>query len=86
LVDHVEWSSWGGPRAVGQGVGFYVGDAEYVAGGHPEPATVIAFDLGVCRGQLMYQKIEWFFPKHGEKFDSQTCINICTGEYSRLSP
>lgn len=80
-VIQVRWLSWGTLRATGRGLGWYVGSSQSVAGGKLEPATVVAFNLGTCRGKLMYQAIEWFFPKYGQKFDPGTYINICTGQY-----
>jgi hypothetical protein len=42
------------------------------------PATVVAFDLGTCRGRLVYQALEWYFPQHGQAFDPSTYFNTCT--------
>ena len=81
LVTHVVWTSWGGAQAVATGVSDYVGPGQSVAGGTEETATVVAFNLGTCDGKLMYQAVEWYFPQHGQSFDSGQYENICTGSY-----
>ncbi len=79
-VTDVHWQSWGGPVAIGTGM---ASDARSttVADAPHRKATVQAFNLGVCKGKLMYQAIEWYFPSQGDKFDPHHYINICTGEY-----
>jgi hypothetical protein len=47
-----------------------------------EQATVIAFDLGTCDGQYMYQAIEWYFPESGGSFNATTYLNVCSWTYS----
>lgn len=79
----VTWRSWGQSRAIGNGMGFTF--ARYVADGHREPATVVAFDLGTCGGKVMYRKIDWFFPQRNEHWVPTRYINICTGRYSRCA-
>jgi hypothetical protein len=81
LVTHVVWKSWGGARAVATGISDYVGPNQTVAGGHEEAATVVAFKLGTCDGRLMYQAVEWYFPRHGQAFDARRYEDICTGTY-----
>ena len=81
LVTHVVWTSWGSARAVATGVSDYVGPNQSVAAGTEETATVVAFDLGTCDGELMYQAVEWYFPQHGQAFDASRYENICTGTY-----
>ena len=81
LVTHVVWTSWGSARAVATGVSDYVGPNQSVAVGTEETATVVAFDLGTCDGELMYQAVEWYFPQHGQAFDASRYENICTGTY-----
>jgi hypothetical protein len=80
-VTDVHWQSWGGPQAMGQGTSDYVADNQTVAEGTQEPATVVAFDLGMCQGKLAYRAIEWFFPQHGQAFNTNRYINICTGAF-----
>ncbi len=81
LVQHVVWRSWGGSRAVGTGDSDYVAPGQTVAQGRDELATVVAFDLAKCEGKLMYRAIEWYFPQHGQSFNSKQYENICTGSY-----
>ncbi len=85
LVADVRWTSWGGPQAEGDGTSDYVGPGQTVAGGTQETTHVVAFNLGMCQGKLMYQAIEWYYPQHGEKFDPKSYINICTGTYVGFS-
>jgi len=80
-VSNVAWQSWGGPQATGTGTAEYVAPDQIVADGKQETATVVAFDLGVCQGQFMYQAIEWYFPEEGQTYDPSNYINICTGAY-----
>ena len=35
LINHIEWLTWGGPRAVGVGSGFYVAPNQITADGRP---------------------------------------------------
>jgi hypothetical protein len=68
LVSKITWSSWGGATATGSGTSTYVAANQPVAAGRPQPATIVAFDLGTCHGKLMYQAVEWYFPQHGQAF------------------
>jgi hypothetical protein len=81
LVTEVQWQSWGGPQATGQGTTTYVSGGQGVANGTQERATVVAFNLGMCQGNLAYQAVEWYFPQHGQTFNPNQYINICTGSY-----
>lgn len=84
LLQHVTWSSWGGSTATGTGLNDYSAPGQTVADGTEEPATIVAFDLGTCDGKLMYQKITWYFPQHGQSFHPSQYENICTGTYSSM--
>lgn len=87
LVQRVTWNNWGQPRAIGHGTGDYVWPGESVARGSiPSRATVIAWDLGPCRGQLAYRRISWFFPAYGDTFDPSQWIDPCTGAYAPYKP
>jgi hypothetical protein len=81
IVVDVTWDSWGGPRAIGQGISTYVAPNQTVAEGTQQPATVVAFHLGRCDGKPAYRAIEWYFPQHGGTFDPDHYIEICTGDY-----
>jgi hypothetical protein len=83
-VSNVSWSSWGNSTATATGTSDYVAPNQSVAQGTETTATVVAFDLGVCDGKLMYQKIEWYFANHGQQFNSNSYINICTGDYVNM--
>lgn len=86
-VKQIRWSGWGSPRAVGAGIGDFVWPGESVAQGSTRAqAHVLAYDLGLCQGQLAYRKITWWFPKYGETFSAGSWINICTGAYSPYRP
>jgi hypothetical protein len=80
-VEDVQWQSWGRDRATGSGFSYYVAPGKIVADGSRQPATVVAFDLGTCKGVHAYTAIEWYFPQHGETFDPNSYINICTGDH-----
>lgn len=82
LVRHIEWESWGGSHATGTGIAEWIGPNQTVVSGKEEPATVVAFDLGKCDGQLMYRAVEWYFPQHGQSFNPHQYENICTGAYA----
>jgi hypothetical protein len=86
IVQHIHWSSWGGARAVGTGVAEYVGPRQSVAEGTQETARIVAFQLGQCHGHRAYDAIEWYFPQHGDHFNSHQYINDCTGKYYPLVP
>ncbi len=81
LVTNVVWTSWGGAQATAAGTAEYVAPSQSVAQGTEETATVVAFDLGSCRGKYMYQAVEWYFPQHSQAFNPNTYENICTGSY-----
>jgi hypothetical protein len=81
LVQHVVWKSWGGPRAVGTGIGEYVGPGQFPATGTEERTTIVAFDLGLFHGKRMYQAVEWYYPQHGQKFNPRQYEDICSGTY-----
>ena len=79
-VRDIQWSEWGGPRAIGLGTGF-VPAPDGVADGTFKQTTVVAFDLGRCHGKLMYRAVEWYYPDLGEKFDPKQYEDICKGDY-----
>ncbi len=79
-VEGIEWSSWGSPEAVGTGLAGYVAPGEFGYQATLQTATVVAFDLGNCGGQLMYQAIEWYFPEDGGSFNPSRSLNICSGD------
>jgi len=81
LVTQVVWRSWGGAQAMATGISDYVGPHQTVAGGREEPVTVVAFNLGICDGKLMYRAVEWYFPQHKQAFDPGHFEDICTGTY-----
>jgi hypothetical protein len=81
LVTHIVWDSWGGPREVGTGRTDYVGFGQSVATGTEQRAIIVGFNLGTCDGQLMCRAVEWYFPQHGQTFDSRHYQDICNGRY-----
>lgn len=82
IVRHIEWLTWGGSRAVGVGMGFYVGPNQIVAEATPQAAVVVLFKLGSCRHRRAYDAVGWYYPEHGEHFSARRYINACTGRYS----
>jgi hypothetical protein len=81
LVSGIRWSSWGGAQAIGTGRSDYVGPHQSVAAGSQEPARIVAFRLGICRGRRAYDAVEWYFPEHGQHFSPGSYIDACTGGY-----
>ena len=77
----ITWSSWGGEQATGAGTSYWVPPGAGAAGSVKEPATIVAYNLGTCDGQLMYQAAKWYFPGKGETFNPAGHYNICTGDY-----
>jgi hypothetical protein len=71
-----------GSQAMGTGIAEWIGPNQTVVSGKEEPATVVAFNLGKCDGQVMYQAVEWYFPQHGQSFNPHQYENICTGTYA----
>jgi hypothetical protein len=81
LVEHITWSSWGGPRATGTGGSYYDPPNKPVYQSTLQHVTIVAFDLGTCGGHPAYLAVEWYYPQHGQKFNPTTYINDCTGKY-----
>jgi hypothetical protein len=81
LVSGIHWSSWGGSEAIGTGRSDYVGPHQSVARGSEDPARIVAFRLGICRGRRAYDAVEWYFPEHGQHFSPGSYIDACTGGY-----
>jgi hypothetical protein len=79
LYTNVVWHSWGGPTATADATGIHAPGT--VADGTPEPARVVAFKLGYCRGTYAYRAMASYFPRLGEKFDPKKYIDVCTGDY-----
>ncbi|MFE9600889.1 hypothetical protein [Streptomyces hokutonensis] len=79
LVTRVVWHFWGKPTAEGDGISVYAPGV--IANGTEESAHVVAFDLGMCRGTLAYRGVEWYFPQHGQRFNSHVYIDICKGTF-----
>jgi hypothetical protein len=76
-VLNVAWSSWGGKQAIGSGT--------WCPGGQKCGAVrIVAFNLGDCHGNLMYQALEWYLtqsqvdPGYGHTFDPNIYRDICT--------
>ncbi len=55
---------------------------QFVAEGKFEKgASIVLFQLGRCHGRSAYNAIEWYFPRHDQKFSAGNYINACTGTY-----
>jgi pimeloyl-ACP methyl ester carboxylesterase len=78
----LHWKSWGGPQATASATdaGIFMGSPadSRIPPGNLGEATVVAFDLGICQGRLVYQALEWYFPQHGQAFNPSTYVNTCT--------
>jgi hypothetical protein len=79
VIDHIEWLTWGDSRAVGIGISTYLAPNQFTAEGTPQAAVIVLFQLGTCHRRRAYDAIEWFFPQHGEHFNSHSYLNPCTG-------
>lgn len=80
LINQIEWLTWGGPRAVGVGSGFYVGPNQITAEGHRAAGVIVAFKLGSCHGRPAYNAVQWYFPEYGEHFNPHAAgYKLCTG-------
>ncbi len=79
VVSDVKWESWGSSQAMGLGTGWYVAPNQDTAQGRYQPVTVVAFNLGNCGSTYGYQAVTWYFPQHGEMFNSNRYYNTCTG-------
>ena len=49
-------------------------------------ATIVAFKLGNCSGDHVYEAVEWYFPQHGQSFNRDQYENICTGAFVTSAP
>ena len=74
LVEAITWDSWGGSQATGTGTGYY-GDSG--ASARPEPARIVASDLGICHGQQAYRQVDWYFPNQGQHLGDGGHFDIC---------
>jgi hypothetical protein len=80
LIKNIEWLTWGGPRAVGVGRGFYVAPNQITAEGHSAAAVIVAFKLGSCRGRRAYNAVQWYFPEYGDHFNPHAAgYRLCKG-------
>ncbi|MDA8277182.1 MAG: hypothetical protein M0Z45_03145 [Actinomycetota bacterium] len=66
VVSAVTWSSWGDATATGSGMAGYVAPGQAAASASRQSATVVAFNLGLCNGQMVYRDVVWYFPQYGE--------------------
>jgi hypothetical protein len=87
FVKGIHWQSWGGKRATGTGYAYWVWPGWSEAGGSVYTrATVVAMDLGNCRGREVYRAVTWYFPSRGDVFDSNAWEeNLCTGAFRNVA-
>lgn len=78
IVDHIVWSSWGGAKAIGSGMAYYVPPGKPVSQSVREKATVVAFNLTTCGGTYMYENVEYYFPESGGTFDPTRYLDVCS--------
>ncbi len=81
VLTGIAWQSWGAGQAMGTGKSTYVGPGQTAAQGTVETATVVAADLGTCKGAPAYQEVTWYFPEQGQTLSTGTngTIDACTG-------
>jgi hypothetical protein len=80
-VTDIKWSHWGLVEATATGTGWYVPAGDYNAQGRSEPVTIVAFDLGSCRGVSAYTAIDWYFQTEGGKRQISPHLDICLGDW-----
>ncbi|MEV1294726.1 hypothetical protein [Pseudonocardia sp. NPDC049635] len=78
VVRDVSWQDWGGTHATGTGVAGYVAPGTPLSAATPQPATLVASDLGDCGGRTAYRVLTWYFPQHGEVPGGRAPLNVCT--------
>ncbi len=79
LVEHISWSSWGRPQALGTGIADFVWPGQSVAGGSVlAPAKIVAYDLRSCHGRRAYLKVTWYFPEYGQSFEPSEYQGTCS--------
>lgn len=76
-ITSIEWQSWGGAEATGEGIALYVPPGKNLPEGSTQAATIVAFDLGTCAGSEAYQEVEWYFPGEGEAFNPTSAEFTC---------
>jgi hypothetical protein len=80
LLENIQWLTWGGPRAVGVGHGFYLATNQVTAEARGATAVIVAFKLGSCHGRRAYNAVQWYFPEYGEHFNPRAAgYRLCTG-------
>jgi hypothetical protein len=77
-IREIRWSSWGGSRAIGEGLGLWIGPNQHTFEGVRERARVVASRLGYCHGRRAYNAVEWYFPQHGERFSATRALPACS--------
>ena len=76
-VSSINWESWGGPQALGAGIGVWVWPGTCTGCNKASRARVVAFAARSCHGRVAYTRLEWYFPEYGEKFEASRAIPIC---------
>lgn len=77
IISAVVWSSWGGSTATGKGIAAYVAPGQATATATRQSATVVAFNLGYCNGEMVYREITWYFPQDGQSETASHAIPTC---------
>jgi hypothetical protein len=78
VAKDVVWESWGGGRATGFGHGLWLPpNARSWSQVQPAKVEVVASDLGICKGQRAYLKLDAFFPEHGGRFNRSPGNDVC---------
>ncbi len=77
VISAVAWSSWGDSTATGSGIAAYVAPGQATATAMKQSATVVAFNLGDCNGEMVYRDILWYFPQYGQSESDAHAIPTC---------
>ena len=79
-ITGVKWNTWGDSTATGSAVAAYVAPGEAAATATKEDAVVVAFNLGLCNGKVVYRDLVWYFPQYGESQNLVQAIPTCPVE------
>ena len=79
FVTKISWRNWGGRRATGAGIGWFVPRGHSNGEGYPLPIEITAFHRGSCGSGPAYTAFEMYFPTKGEMFTPLPHFDACNG-------
>lgn len=78
-ITRITWRNWGGRRATGSGIGWFVPRGLSNGEGYDLPIEIKAFNLGSCGNGPAYTAFEMYFPSKGGSFNPFTYFDACVG-------